>query len=83
MELCVLFEEGKCSDIKLAEAELNSGKTTALEIWVGDIVAPPTWEDISSYETAADNPVDWIEKQERKSHFWLDGRVINSLMFGK
>lgn len=74
MELCVLFEERECSDIKLAEAELNNGKTTALEIWVGDIVAPPSWEDISSYETAADNPVDWLKNRK--------GKVISGWMVG-
>ena len=39
--------------------------------------------DILRYEPAADNPVAWIMKQGRKSNFWLDGRIINPLMFGK
>lgn len=40
-------------------------------------------ENISSSKATADNPVNWIAKQERKSNFCLDGSIINSFTFGK
>lgn len=62
---------------------MNNGKQQPWKFKLEMVQLQQVKGDISRYETAADNPVDWIIKQGRKSNFWLDGRIINSLMFGK